>query len=93
MHGVPLKKKISVTERLASMTTEYVNNMRFESSPLCQLFYPQKTQDYDSITPTRAVEEIETFLKTGKGQHGERNGGSIIYRLANLMPKASMPGN
>jgi hypothetical protein len=66
MHGVPLKKKVSVTEELAWMTKEYIGNMRFESSPLCQLFYPQKAQNYDSITPTRAVEEIETFLKTGK---------------------------
>jgi hypothetical protein len=68
MQGIPLRSKVAIPVNVANKATEYVQKAQWLNQPIDRLFYPQSGElvKYDSITPTRAVEEIETFLKTGR---------------------------
>lgn len=63
MRGVRLTKVVKVTLEHIATIERYVQK---EHPILGRLFFPHTTQDYDSLTPQRAQQEIVTFLKTGK---------------------------
>jgi hypothetical protein len=68
MQGIPLRSKVAIPVNVANKATKYVGKAQWLARPIDQLFYPESGDllTYDSIIPTRVVEEIETFLKTGR---------------------------